>query len=433
MGFLDKIFGPSKKEKKEVKLSLNELSSYLEEKTGKEREELEKRIFSKFSEVKHLLSGIKSEMGEFRKRDLEKEEGNKRLRKIVATSKKNLLNQMDSLVKKLEPPKKREFAVLKSYCLSSSELLQREINTFGKNISYTGILMKREIKMLGQYINELNTAFLELKKMFESNRLAKIDDIRGDISLLNSFLDENKELSNSIPAFDNEIKRLLEEKKQAETARSKLENSQMAKELKNITEERERLLEERGSLKADFVDLLGTIDKPMKRFVKLVQSRAYLIEQGEETLLNNYLQNPFEAVKIDPKAEKLKKLLSEIKKAILEGKISLKEKEREKKIDALDRLSNYDFFGNIFWKLNKIDSEISALDRQIASGKISKGIEQAEKNIESLERKILELSNSLQIVKNNSKKKEGEIAALKEKIENLLLEAIDEKIVIELG
>ncbi len=433
MGFLDKLFGKDKKKEVKAKeLKLAEATSYLDKKTEGRFNDLEKQVFSKFAEVKHILNEIRAELDEFRKRDLLAEEGNKRLRMIVSTSQKNLIGQMESMIKKLTPPKERDFETLKDYCMNSSDLLQKEINFFGKNIAYTGILLKQEIKTLGEYIRELNKIFLQLKELFEKNPLLKIPELKQDINLLSSFATELDELKNSIPGAKEQLNKSIEEKNNLLNELNKLKNSSDSKQLHSLQDEKNNLIEQRENLLNESIGLFGKIDKPLKRFLKAVESKHYLIEQKEERLLRNYLDKPLYAIKQDQKGEALKKILLEVKRAIGDGKVSLKEKEKQKKLDAIDELLQFNFFDNIYWNLNKIESGIMAVEKRIEPLRISKEIASVETKIAALEKEIEERGNRTILLKEKEQKKKGEAILLKEKIENLLYEIIIEKIDIKI-
>ncbi|MBU2100121.1 hypothetical protein KKB11_02725, partial [Candidatus Micrarchaeota archaeon] len=150
MGFLDKLFGGKKQEKtktvEELKLDFSEVTSFSESFYAKEFDEISKEIFSRFSEVKHLLKELELVLNELEKEKVSQDEGHKKLRKIVDTSKKTLIEKMRHLNSKLTPPNSADFIELNSYCDSSLKLLESEINSFGKNIAYTGIILKEQIK-----------------------------------------------------------------------------------------------------------------------------------------------------------------------------------------------------------------------------------------------------------------------------------------------
>ncbi len=432
MGFLDKVFG--KKSHPEqvpetIELRLPELNEFLEKNFSQEYTVIEKNVFIKFSEVKHLLKQLKDNLDELEKVNVLGTEGNFRLRKIVKTSKKNLLNQMNSLIKKLSPPNKSEFSLLQEYCLNSSKLLQEAVTSFGKNIAYTGIILKNEVKKIGSNVQELNKVFSDLKKLFEENsHLSLVPQTHQIISEFKEKLKEKDESIKKIKLIENEILSLNKLLNEKEKELNNTKTSSKAAELNSLQEKKAALVRKKQEIKSKILNIFSPIEKPLKRFYKLSESKQFILSSEEKSIFHAFLSNPFLALKADPKAATIKKLFSYLQTLIENNTISLKEKEKQKKLESLKKLQSFDFFEKVFWEFNSIEVEIKKIDAEISSKAIAKKISSIEEEIVSINSQIKEKIEELQFEKNSLKKLESALTELKTSIEDSL-QKISKKIV----
>lgn len=84
--------------------------------------------------------------------------------------------------------------------------------------------------------------------------------------------------------------------------------------------------------------------------------------------------------------------------------IELKDQEKEKKLAILQELLSFDFFTEIFWKFNKIDSELLAIEKSLRETEAAK--------------KESELLSLLQESEENTKGMQQQLAAKKNKIDS---------------
>ncbi len=433
MGFLDKLFGSKKKEeKKREKLSLNltKVNDFSDKFYSKEFSEIQKEVFSKFAEIKHLVKELEALLQELEVLDVQQTEGNPKLRKIVITSKKTLTDKMRNLIAKIAPPNSGDFIELNSYCNNSVKLLGSEVN-FGRNIAYTGIVLKEPIKKLGEKIAELNSVFLDTKKLFESKKgLALFNEVKENYSRVKQEIESKKDSL----VLEKEISsKLFLIEKEFDSVQTKLKESETsieATQFKRLMEEKTILVEKKQVMKTKLIELFFPVEKLLRVFRKMVEAKRFILSKEEQSILVSYLSNPFLALKKDNNAETLKKIFNYIKQLVLEGKISLKEKEKEKKLILLDDLIKYDFFTNIFWEFNQIEKKLNEIESNInslsVSGKISSLKDELASLTNSKNNQLKELENQ----KNNTQKIENQISKLKQYLEESLSNFSDKDIEI---
>ncbi len=385
MGFLDKLFGKREKETKVMELA--EAEELIQNKKMEISKKLEREVFGKFSEIKHLIPEARRELDAFSKRDIEAEEGHKRLRKIVTTSKKSMVNQMNSLLSKLQPPEERDFEAIRKYCLNANSILEREVASFGKNIQISGLVLKDEIKNLGNYIRELGKTFKEIQAMFNKSGFDDFENASEKIDELKKSLNDEEALASDREQLEKTIKEIG---KSAGEKEREIEEMKISSEAKGLEETRAKLsglVNERKALKEKLINLLASVDRPMKKFQSLVESGRFVLNEKEKNLLNQYLSNPLLAEKQDVRGEVLKSLLINVEKCVNDGGIVLKDKERGKRLGALQRLIEYDFYSEIFWKSNELASELNSLEKEMDANAFQSRISSLERNLKEINAK----------------------------------------------
>ena len=168
-----------------------------------------------------------------------------------------------------------------------------------------------------------------------------------------------------------------------------IEEGEEFKAFQGMIEEGKRLEGERNSFRQEVVQVLSPVAKPLGRMAKLVASKRMFLDKHEEELLGLYLEKPLEAVKLDPKAEALKKILVELEKGLEAETVGLKEKEKEKKLEAVKGLLARNSFER-FWKLNRIKVKENELAKRKAESQVYRKKEEAERMLAEVRRELEE-------------------------------------------
>jgi len=297
------------------------------------------------------------------------------------------------------------------YSGESYSMLSGEIIAFRKNIVYTSFYFKEEMKELGETLqemlnifNEMNTAFSKERELFQFEKIKELVGLA--IKKKRDYL--------AVEAQEKEIMcKLVEKEKQISEQNEKVLQKKTGKEMvevKQLEEEMTNLMNRKQDVKTEISALLINIDRPLQRFKQLVDSGRWKISKEEKEMLEQFMINPIIALKKDPKAESFKKVLAEVKKAIEKNMVELKDKEKEKRLIALEEIREFDFFGNVFWKMNEIQKK---------QGEINKELEKsaAKRNLEKEETKIKELEGELASTKENLESIQKSKFALKTEIE----------------
>jgi len=390
--FIQTIQNIFKKESVLIRTNIAQIPMLIEKNFLLKEHELEDLSAKNLAQVKYLHSKATNLLQTISTKELEGKE-NERMNKAGLTSKRQLETQMKRVLEKIDP-KDRGITIndARHYYGESYAILANEVMSFRKNIVYTSFYLKEEMKSLGEVLqellnlyNETNLAFAKEKDFFEYETVKeKIGFSIKKKKEIEQILIEKKNNEEKINQKENEIE------EQKEKMLSKRVGKEMV-ELKKLEEELTKLTNEKQDLKTEISALLINIDRPLARFKQLVDSGRWKMGAEEKEMLNLFITNPILALKKDPKAETFKRVLGEILKAIEEGAVELKDKEKEKRLAALQEIINFDFFGKVFWKMNELQKRQIELNKELEKSAIKKEIEKDEKKENELARELIEL------------------------------------------
>ncbi|MFA5125687.1 MAG: hypothetical protein WC462_01660 [archaeon] len=383
------VKGLFKKEHAVIRIRIEDVPLLIEKEFILKKRELENFSGKKISEVKYLHSKSTNLLKVISGKELQGKE-NERFNKAALTSKKQLETQLKRLIEKLDPKDKgKTLDEARQYSGESYSILTGEIIAFRKNIIYTSFYFKEEMKELGETLQEILNIFNEMNKTFSKEKeLFEFEKIKEKVGLAikkkKDYLvleNQEKELINKLTEKE---KRILEQK---ERVLQKKTGKEMV-EIKHLEEEITNLMNKKQEVKTEISALLLNIDRPLQRFKQLVDSGRWKISREEKEMLEQFLVNPIIALKKDPKAELFKKVLVEIKKAIEDNMVELKDKEREKRLEALQEIINFDFFGKVFWKMNEIQKKQTEINKELEKNVAKKDLEKEEIKLKEFEHEL---------------------------------------------
>lgn len=429
MGFFGKIFG--KKEEKPIELRLDLVQQFFSDSVAGQSRQLDLAVAGKLAEIKHLLRQLQALLAELRKADAQSD--NKRLQQIVSTAKSNAERQLAALAEKLQPPAASEPAVVRRYCIDASALLQREIGLFGKNIAYTSISFKQQVKNLGDTFRQLSECFSGLQSDFSGASAVFLqqsvsDTVKGLRAKADAIEKEGKE----IDELQNSIAGLQQKAVEQQQALQRLQQSDEFAQINALNGEKAELLRSKQSAKTETIDLFSKVERPLHRMQKAVNAGKLSLERELSVFLREVLANPFDALRVDPKAVKLRQLLGEVVKAIEQNKIELKEKEREKRLAALRELLAFNFFDRVFWRFNQLDAQLAAVEKKLQQ----LPAEQKERNmlneLNQSKKEAEQMQGQLREKKAQLKNMQQQQIALQQRLQAVLGDATGKKVLLSI-
>ncbi|MFH1752480.1 MAG: hypothetical protein ABH821_06115 [archaeon] len=434
MGFLDKLFGRKKESVVEpgeiVTVRLEGLKDWVEKESKPLKEETLRKVKSRFSDLNHSLKELNELVKEIDKVDI-KQEGNLRMRKVVITSKENLVRQLTSLTLKLKPPKTDDLKDLESYCLDSAGLLQKEIQGIGKTIVYTGMLLKKEVSETGKVVRKLDETFKELKSFFDSGKKQDYLELFDLVSVLKNKNELSVSSVKKINVLDKELKDL---EKGLEKNLSSLESFKKSKDFSGLSElkkEKEKLNENVSMVERKVTDLLLVVRKQLEKMFKLCKAKPFLVEKNELKLLEELLDYPLKALERDSETIYIKEIFEKTIKLINENELHLKEKEVVKRVEELRNLIDADSLKDAFSEWKKLKQELSLVEGKVKDSSVVKELLKLEKLVENNKNEIQVLGLKLEELKSLKEKSLEEANLIQPNLEEKLEKAFNRKVLIK--
>jgi hypothetical protein len=164
---------------------------------------------------------------------------------------------------------------------------------------------------------------------------------------------------------------------------------------KTAEEDLVKLANEKQDLKLQISALLLNIDRPLGRYKQIVDSGRKKVSKEEKEMLDLFITNPILALKKDPKAELFKKILKDMKELVESGEIELKDKEKEKRLEALEEIIKFDFFGSVFWKMNELQKKQLDLNKTISTSAVKSDLEKEINKQKDFDKELTELNEKI--------------------------------------
>ncbi len=309
-----------------------------------------------------------------------------------------------------------------------------------KNWSDFYSLFEEEIKILARGNQK---SYMVLQEFFanESNKIAsKIKEIEDQISQTNkdisgkdmagfnrlqSMAEDIRNKEKYLKSNEIDIKKKKEEIKAAggelENLKDKIKSAEESDEYKNVLDLIEQKEENKQKIKnaeKELLNVFGQFDRAMKKYSKISTEPVV-------TLL--YLKNPYKAL-IEDNEKKIVKILSGMSDSLEQGKLGLKDKQKEKTQEAIRKLDS-SFFNQYLEQDKKVKEENKKLEKQIKSHSIMMDIDELNYNLSHLEEKVDKMKKDQYILEKNSEK--YDIKRLKKELRKEILEQLNISLKLE--
>ncbi len=382
MGLVDSFSGLFRQKSSAKQVSIEEAKAIVSEEIGKHEKELLDFAPKKFAEIKHLISSLSKNADFLESQEINIDEGNRRFRQVVVTSQKNLARQLKGLSQKIMPPSIPTIASVREYSGRALRSVSFDLLPYWKTIAIAKTLLSESLGKIGEDIGELSRVLEELGKKANGEQALLLRS-------LESLMAEEKESRERLLKISGEIGQARKAVSSMEEKVSILEKSfgeKLASQenlvLKKLEEQKKGLESRKQGIVSSFNSEIAPLEKVFKRLSSLAKESGPLA-QKEAEVLSMLLSMPASAFITDPNGTTTKSIFTKAGKMIGDGSIALKEKEREKRLNAISSFLGKDFFSEYFWPVNKLQAEILQLERRASSMKIGSEINSARLAVDS--------------------------------------------------
>ncbi len=289
------------------------------------------------------------------------------------------------------------FNKLLEFCNSFDTLL----NDFGKNTIRNHQILNEffilELRNVDDNIKELIKLIKKAKETIEESKILKADELKKNLEKIQQKINFKKELKEKIKLTKEKNEEENKIIKNEETNLKDLEEGKSHKQFINLINKKKLVIKELENLEKEILQNFSVIVRALKKYERITL---------EQKLVRSYLKNPLQILLLD-KELKIVKLLAKMNNLIVDGRIELKDKKKNKILQKLTKLDRT-YFKNFTRKHKKLTTEI---------------------NIHSLEQEKMTIIKKVEEQEKSIKQKKDKLNSTKNDIENLTLEL--EKINIE--
>ncbi|MFH0954574.1 MAG: hypothetical protein V1777_00525 [Candidatus Micrarchaeota archaeon] len=405
LAFFRRMFSSENSSKTAGAVELNRLSEWLNKQEEPVWSRFESKAQNSFSKIRFVLGEIASQTADLSKQSVENEKGNARLRKVVSSSRQTVVPKFRQLVSKLEPPKVLIRSAILDYSKRAYPLLQTEIRSTRKNLAYTGILLKDEMQELGKHFGELEQLTRELYGQTQEPVFVLAENCQKKADELGKLLKQIQSDEQKANAASQTREQLQNKIRQTRSELALLSDSDESREAEEWQSELEKIRENQNRLQDQFTNLVGKADKPLRRFSGAVQNNQWVLNPQNKAFLERFSTAPWPAIQSDPKAILFKEILVEVQSALEQQKVTAKDNdEKQKWLNSIRELLQFDFFSEFFWKQNRFLIEKQKLEKQLAGHPLSKKISETKKQLESVSSEFAFEQTNLQQIQSRLQK-----------------------------
>jgi len=208
-----------------------------------------------------------------------------------------------------------------------------KINEFGKSTTRAYAIMRefveQEVSKLAANIKNIDNVAAEIKASLADSRIKEMDKLKEGLIKINDLIARKEMLLDEADKKDELAKNLSTDKSKLFREIHDIENSQEFKDcqmLKVKFEEAKKLSAQKG---AELAHLFSSLERPLKKYER--------IAFADQDLIKKYIESPISALSQDF-GFRIVGILGNMKKAILDNTIELKDKQKIKASEDIRQL-----------------------------------------------------------------------------------------------
>lgn len=329
MSIFSKLF--KKKGTKQIELKVEELPNWVKTRAKETLASIEAELKEQFKKISSKSSQISINLDKLEKAELQNPKMITRAKQIMAGNRESYIMKVEQFLEQIEIPEEftlesvKEFlenydraikyltkSSAKSYYIVS-EFFGNEISAVARNIKD----IDNQIKMINVFLNERGDNIIKINETLEM-----ASNIKGNEKRIEMIKQEISELEQQQNSVDSDL----------EKTKLKISKTKSNKSFKNYNKHLEDEVYKKGQLQKLESELnldFSVLDRALRKYSKIT------LKQG---LVDSYLENAVHMLLKDHEYE-ISSLLTQLKSAIENGEVELKDKKKTKSLEQINKLS----------------------------------------------------------------------------------------------
>lgn len=417
LDFLKKIFKREEKEREKLAISIEDIESWFDKKVMGIHEDIAHSLHDYTERISSEIGRTADNMNTLRFAKLHNPDITVREKQFMEGNREAYIKRVELFLKGL-PFEKKDFKALKEACSSFSKELESLGKSTFKAYQVLQHFFANESKNIAINIKNIESIFKDLKWFLDKSDLEGVEEIKEDIAHLKSSAAKRHSLEDGSAKKSESLEMLRKDKSEAEKKLEELRRSREFKELKELLNKKNGIAKEIAEHKDKLLQPFSALEYPLRKYVRMVLE--------DEELLKGYINNPFDALLADDEFRILK-IVEGLRKNVQNRSIELKDKKKEKALEAIDGLDDA-FFSGFIQKYNSLEGRLREIDDKIAKNKAKEKEDGIYAQLGSINDEMAKISSEIEDLKKSIEK--IDISGLKESLEKKIKEKV--KVEIEI-
>jgi len=418
---IKKIFRGEPPKEKIRSLSLEELEREIENLEKEAIEGGEKSARALLGELQELSGRLKSAAGRLSEAETT-EEVHLHLQRSAEEAKRLLTSKVSRAAEEINPPSELTWESLQTFGTKlekNIELLKGALTYHGR---YVGMLFEREMKELAEPIRRLRDLSGELDRILErgKSRVRELTRISSAVAEYRSSIQNLRELNRQQKTMTSKIEKLQKARAKEAEELENLIKSKAFQNLEDLKRKQAKLEEELKTTEKSILLALSPVSRPLRKMRKLASTGKYPLDRGTIQAIDSYLDNPIRAALSEiVELPKLSSILGHLKQAILEEKIELDPRERQKKLRQISDLLENRRLIALRARHERLETELRAVTEKCNKSPILEQKRLIERSLESLKAEMERTKNKLAEIGTKISRTRCEVEKTRKKVQEL--------------
>lgn len=380
----------------------------------------------KHSEILSVVGDIESGLAAFNSSDVGSEQMDYRLRQILTGNKNIISKKIHDLCKELKSFAGNDAGSIIAYYENSYSVISDTVVNSMNNYKKIEEYLDRQIIPIFRNVNYIAEILETFKKVIENFQL-KNTKMRSLENLIDKFETQISNKENSINRkllLEKELDERENEKSAAENQLTELTSANAYKEFLKLLDESQTLKHELERNRTLFLNYISTLDKPIKKFLKLVSDRE--VAFGQEKALMNFLDNQ----ELTHENILLIRVTVGKMSSVME-KLIPKELDRIKPLNRMKKISDGKILDEFYEEKSRIENKLEKIENAIELERPNKKFE-LEKILDRINSDIDSVKNDLKTIERNATELDKTIEESKQKLEYEFKEIFNEDVHIKI-
>ena len=326
--FLKNLFKKPEKVEEIEEIHIDKIKDWLNKQTSEIIEDIDKDINDLFSQLKEDVKEVKMHLEGLKKAGLRNDKIALRVKQIMEGNRVTYINRIHQFLDNIDLENKGFFSGKRFYKDFKEKILDLNKQTI-KSFYVMQEFLAEESGRVAKALKKMDDRVKEMKELIEKSPIYNLDEIHASLK-------EFKEKQKALKDIDEQIEKKRKELEDFRLSREKVEKKiTMLKKSKGYagykqsSMERDGLIKDIKKLEDELCSDFSALERPLKKYSRLAMN---------EKLVKKYATSPILALLSDKDMEIID-ILRKLKEHIAESKVELKDKQKEKAIQTVEKLT----------------------------------------------------------------------------------------------